>query len=42
VAAQMGISSGRLSKIEGQPALTERLAERYLLALGRCIEKVAA
>lgn len=36
VAAQMGISSSRLSRIEAQEALTDRLRDRYLGALETC------
>lgn len=36
VAAQMGVSASRLSRIEDDPNLTERMVARYRLALGRC------
>ena len=36
VAAQMGISPSRLSRIEDQPTVTDRLARRYLDALAAC------
>lgn len=36
VAKAMGISDSRLSKIEGQDRVTERMRARYLLALATC------
>jgi transcriptional regulator with XRE-family HTH domain len=36
VAAQMGISASRLSRIEDDPNLTERMVARYREALERC------
>jgi len=36
VAAQMGISSSRLSRIEDDPSLTARMVVRYREALERC------
>lgn len=36
VAAQMGISASRLSRIEDDPSLTERMVGRYRDALQRC------
>jgi transcriptional regulator with XRE-family HTH domain len=42
VAAQMGITGGRLSRIESQPVLTANLEARYLTALAACIDRVAA
>ncbi len=37
IAAAMGISPGRLSRIEnGRAQITERMRERYLNALDRC------
>lgn len=36
VAAQMGISPSRLSRIEDDPSLTGRMVARYREALDRC------
>lgn len=36
LAREMGISTSRLSKIEDQPSLTERMRDRYLVALETC------
>jgi transcriptional regulator with XRE-family HTH domain len=36
VAAQMGISASRLSRIEDDPSLTARMVDRYRVALTTC------
>lgn len=42
VAAAMGISSGRLSRIESQSAVTLTLGQRYLDGLADCVKRAAA
>lgn len=36
IAAHMGISPSRVSRIEDQPTITPRMARRYLDALAMC------
>ena len=36
LAAAMGISSSRVSRIEAEPRVTERMLARYRAALGTC------
>ena len=36
IASAMGISPSRVSRIEDQPSVTDRLARRYLDALATC------
>jgi len=36
VAAAMGITTGRLSRIEDQPSLTDTMYRRYMEALDKC------
>lgn len=42
VAAAMGISSGRLSRIESQTTVTTSLSQRYLDGLADCVKRTAA
>lgn len=42
VAAAMGISSGRISRIESQSAVTLALGQRYLDGLDRCSKRAVA